>query len=182
MKIFLKSLTFIPIFLLLVNNLAGANIHSKDNRKWDSLNGLKNIHSHLMRNGHIVRLEFKKPVVDWVEPVFYEKSLQIDFPGAFVSPSKKNFIAKSSLISKVFATQFNNKTLRIRLHIKPGGTDIEKRFKLASQGRFMIIRFDSSPETNDAAIMVCAILLLWLSQLKTSLSFSALKALPIARI
>jgi len=143
MKLFLKSLTFIPIFLLLVNNLAGANIHSKDNRKWDSLNGLKNIHSHLMRNGHIVRLEFKKPVVDWVEPVFYEKSVQIDFPEAFVSPSKKSFPAESSLIEKVFVSQFNNKTLRVRFHVKPGVTGIEKKFKLVSQGRFMIIRFDS---------------------------------------
>ena len=144
MKQYLRSLTFIPIFICLVNNLAGANIQTQENGKLDSLNGLKNVHSHLMKNGHIVRLEFKKPVSDWLEPVFYEKSVQIDFPGAFVSPSKKNFIAKSSLISKVYATQFNNKTLRVRFHIAPGTTDIEKRFKLVSQGRFMIIRFDST--------------------------------------
>ena len=144
MKQYLRSLTFIPIFICLVNNLAGANIQTQENGKLDSLNGLKNVHSHLMKNGHIVRLEFKKPVSDWLEPVFYEKSVQIDFPGAFVSPSKKNFIAKSSLISKVYATQFNNKTLRVRFHIEPGTTDIEKRFKLVSQGRFMIIRFDST--------------------------------------
>ena len=71
MKRFLKILTFIPIFLILANNLAGANIQTKENGKWDSLNGLKSLHSHLMRRGHIVRLEFKNPVTDFIEPVFY---------------------------------------------------------------------------------------------------------------
>ena len=77
MKRFLKILTFTTIFLFLANNLAWANIHTKENGKWSSLNGLKNVHSHLMRNGHIVRLEFKKPVGDWIEPVFNEKSVQL---------------------------------------------------------------------------------------------------------
>jgi len=143
MKRFLKILTFIPIFLILANNLAGANIQTKENGEWDSLNGLKSLHSHLMTRGDIVRLEFKKPVADFIEPVFYKKSIQIDFPGAFVSPSKKSFSVKSSLIGKVFASQFNKKTLRVQFHIKPGVKDIEKRFKLVSQGRFVIIRFDS---------------------------------------
>tara|TARA_B100000686_G_scaffold344572_1_gene427443 strand:- start:1612 stop:2940 length:1329 start_codon:yes stop_codon:yes gene_type:complete len=144
MKRFLKILTLIPIFLFLVNNLAGANIQAKENGKWNSLNGLKNVQSHVMKNGHIVRLEFNKPVPDWIEPIFYEKSVQIDFPGAFVSPSKKSFSAESSLVAKVLASQFNNKTLRVRFHIKPGVTDIKKRFKLVSQGRFVIIRFEAT--------------------------------------
>ena len=144
MKRFLKILTFIPIFLFLANNFVGANVQAKANGKWNSLNGLKNVHSHLMKNGHIVRLEFKKPITNWIEPVFYEKSVQIDFPGAFVSPSKKSFSAESSLITTVFASQFKNETLRVRFHVKPGVTGIEKGFKLMSLGRFMIVRFDST--------------------------------------
>ena len=144
MKRFLKILTFIPIFLFLANNFAGATIQAKVNEKWNSSNGLKNVHSHLMKNGHIIRLEFKKPVTDLIEPVFFKKSVQIDFPGAFISPSKKSFSAESSLIAKVFVSQFDNKTLRVRFHIKPGSIDIEKRFKLVSQGRFVIVRFDST--------------------------------------
>ena len=144
MKRFLKILTFIPIFLFLANNFVGANVQAKASGKWNSLNGLKNVHSHLMKNGHIVRLEFKKPITNWIEPVFYEKSVQIDFPGAFVSPSKKSFSAESSLITTVFASQFKNETLRVRFHVKPGVTGIEKGFKLMSQGRFMIVRFDST--------------------------------------
>lgn len=143
MKRFLETLIFIPMFLLLAGNPAGASIKAKESVKWNSLNGLKKVHSHLMSNGHIIRLEFKKPVVDWVEPVFYEKSVQIDFPEAFVAPSKKSFSAESSLISKVFASQLDGETLRVRFHIKPGSKDIKERFKLVSQGRFIIVRFDS---------------------------------------
>ncbi len=138
MKSFLKTLTFIHIILLFSTGLAGAN------GNLDSLNLLTKVHSHLMENGHIVRLEFNKPVGEWADPIFYEKSVQIDFPGAFVEPSKRTFSAKSSLVSNVLASQYDGKTLRIRFHINPGTDDIEKRFKLVSQGRFMIARFDST--------------------------------------
>ncbi|MBT5471787.1 MAG: flagellar biosynthetic protein FliO [Nitrospina sp.] len=144
MKRFLKALTFIPLFLLLTSNFAGASILSKQSGKWSALNGLKKVHSHLMSNGHIVRLEFNKPVSDWVEPVFYERSVQIDFPGAFIDPSKKSFPAESSSISNVFASQFDGETLRIRFQTKPDATGIEKRFKLVSQGRFIVVRFDTA--------------------------------------
>ncbi len=152
MKRFLKALTFIPIFLLLTSYGVGASILSKQNEKWGSLNGLKKVHSHLMSNGHIVRLEFNKPVSDWAEPVFYEKSVQIDFPGAFIDPSKKSFPAESSTISNVFASQFDGETLRVRFQTKPGATGIEKRFKLVSQGRFIVVRFDAtSAESSSVA-------------------------------
>tara|TARA_B100000686_G_scaffold133812_1_gene140820 strand:- start:127 stop:1446 length:1320 start_codon:yes stop_codon:yes gene_type:complete len=147
MKRFFKTLTVLYIFFFAWINLAGANSPVKTTakkEKWESLNGLKNVHSHLMSNGHIVRLEFNKPVSHWVEPVFYEKSVQIDFPKALISPSKKSFSAESFAISKVLATQFDRETLRVRFQIKPEVTGIEDRFKLVSQGRFLVVRFETS--------------------------------------
>ena len=141
MKLFLKLLTISQLFLLVFASLAGAG--NQPEAKWDSLNPLKKVHSHLMSNGHIVRLEFKNPVENWAEPVFYEKSVQLDFPGAFIEPAKKSFSADSSMVTKVFASQFDGETLRVRFHIKPGTDDIEERFKLVSQGRFIIVRFDT---------------------------------------
>ena len=141
MKTFSKLLTFSHLFILVFANLAGAS--NPPEAKWDSLNPLKKVHSHLMSNGHIVRLEFKNPVENWAEPVFYEKSVQLDFPGAFVEPAKKSFAADSSMVAKVFASQFDGETLRVRFHIKPGTDDIKERFKLVSQGRFIIVRFDT---------------------------------------
>ena len=147
MKRFFKALTVLHIFFFILGNLAGANSPIKTTAKkgkWESLNGLKKVHSHLMSNGHIVRLEFNKPVSGWVEPVFYERSVQIDFPRAFISPSKKSFSAESFAISKVLASQFDSETLRVRFQVKSGVTGIEKRFKLVSQGRFLVARFDTS--------------------------------------
>ena len=141
MKLFLKLLTISQLILLIFASLAGAS--NQPEAKWGSLNPLKKVHSHLMSNGHIVRLEFKNPVENWAEPVFYEKSVQLDFPGAFIEPAKKSFSADSSMVAKVFASQFDGETLRVRFHIKPGTDDIEERFKLVSQGRFIIVRFDT---------------------------------------
>jgi flagellar protein FliO/FliZ len=144
MKTISKLLTFSHLFLLVFTSLAGASNLPEAKGKWDSLNPLKKVHSHLMSNGHIVRLEFKNPVENWAEPVFYEKSVQLDFPGAFIEPAKKSFAADSSMVAKVFASQFDGETLRVRFHIKPGTDDIKDRFKLVSQGRFIIVRFDTA--------------------------------------
>ena len=141
MNLFLKLLNISQLFLLVFASLAGAS--NQPEAKWGSLNPLKKVHSHLMSNGHIVRLEFKNPVENWAEPIFYEKSVQLDFPGAFIEPAKKSFSADSSMVTKVFASQFDGETLRVRFHIKPGTDDIEERFKLVSQGRFIIVRFDT---------------------------------------
>lgn len=141
MKLISKLLTFSHLFLLVFTSLAGAS--NQPEAKWGSLNPLKKVHSHLMSNGHIVRLEFENQVENWVEPIFYEKSVQLDFPGAFIEPAKKSFVADSSMVTKVFASQFDGETLRVRFHIKPGTDDIKERFKLVSQGRFIIVRFDT---------------------------------------
>jgi flagellar protein FliO/FliZ len=142
MKTISKLLTFSHLVFLVFTSLAGAS--NLPEAKWDSLNPLKKVHSHLMSNGHIVRLEFKNPVENWAEPVFYEKSVQLDFPGAFIEPAKKSFAADSSMVAKVFASQFDGDTLRVRFHIKPGTDGIKDRFKLVSQGRFIIVRFDTA--------------------------------------
>ena len=145
MKRFLTILSIICVFLFDVGSLAGASNTSKTtvvSEKSSTLNSLKNVHSNLMNNGHLVRLEFKKPVSQWMKPVFYEKSVEIDFPGAFVVPSTKSFPVESSIISKVFASQSDRETLRVRFQTKPGLKDIQNRIKLLQQGRFIIIRFD----------------------------------------
>jgi len=145
MKRFLTTLSIICVFLFGVGSLAGASNANKTtiiSEKSSTLNSLKNVHSHLMNNGHLVRLEFKKPVSQWMKPVFYGKSVEIDFPGAFVVPSTKSFPVESSIISKVFASPFGRETLRVRFQTKPGLKDIQNRIKLLQQGRFIIIRFD----------------------------------------
>jgi len=145
MKRFFTAMIISYVFLFAFASHAGAISASKTtviNEKLSSLNSLKNVHSHLMNNGYIIRLEFKKPVSHWMKPVFYEKSVEIDFRGAFVASFSKSFPVESSIISKVFASQSDRETLRVRFQTKPGLKYTQNRIKLLQQGRFIIIRFD----------------------------------------
>ena len=145
MKRFLTILVIVFAFLFGFGSLTAASDGGKATvikGKWGSLNSLENVHSHLMNNGHIVRLEFKNPVSQWMKPVFYKKLVEIDFPGALVGTVNKSISLKSPIISKVFASQSDSETLRVSFQIKPDLKDIKERVKLLQQGRFVIIRFD----------------------------------------
>ena len=136
MKRALRIELLVGIFLFSLTTLVGAS------EKWDSLNLLKNVYTSKVDDGFIVRLEFEKPVGDYKEPVFFDKSVQIDFPLAFIKPAKKYFPADSFSTTKVFAAQFDAETLRIRFLKKDKSDDLQDRFHLARQGRFMIVRLD----------------------------------------
>lgn len=145
MKRFFTILTIIYVFLFGFGSLAGAISASKTtviNGKLSSLNSLKNVRSQLMNNGYIVRLEFRKPVSHWMKPVFDEKSVEIDFRGAFIESFSKSFPIESSIISKVIARQSDRETLRVHFQTKRGLKYTQNRIKLLQQGRFIIIRFD----------------------------------------
>lgn len=137
MKRALRIQFLVGIFLLSLTTLAGAS------GKWDSLNLLKNVKTSKLDDGVIVRLEFEKPVGDYSEPAFFDKSVQIDFPFAFIKPAKKYYPAESFALSKVFASQYNPQTLRVRF-LKKDASDIKDRFHLVKQGRFLIVRLDES--------------------------------------
>ena len=134
MKRALRIELLVGIFLFSLTTLAGAY------EKWDSLNLLKNVTTSKVDDGFIVRLEFEKPVGDYKGPVFLDKSVQIDFPLAFIKPAKKYFPADSASITKVFAAQFDAETLRVRFLKKDKSDDLQDRFHLARQGRFVIVR------------------------------------------
>ena len=137
----------IGIFLFSLNSLAGAS------SKWDSLNRLINIKTSQLDDDFILRLEFEKPIGDYSEPEFYDKSIQIDFPLGFIRPAKKYFPADSFVLTKVFAAQYNDQTLRVRF-IKKDTSDIKNRFHLAKQGRFMIVRFDQPASLSQSDTIV----------------------------
>jgi flagellar protein FliO/FliZ len=137
MKHALRIQLLVGILLLSLTTLAGAS------SKWDSLNLLKSVKTSKVDDGLIVRLEFEKPVSDYSEPEFFDKSVQIDFPFAFIKPAKKYYPAESFALTKVFAAQYNAQTLRVRF-LKKDTTDIKDRFHLVKQGRFVIVRLDQS--------------------------------------
>ena len=128
----------VGILLFSLTTMAGASV------KWESLNPLKNVVTSKVDNGFIIRFEFEKPVGDYKEPVFFDKSVQIDFPSAFIKPAKKYFPADSFSTTKIFAAQFDEKTLRVRFLKKNKSIDLQDRFHVARQGRFLIVRLDEN--------------------------------------
>ena len=128
----------VGILLFSLTTMAGASV------KWESLNPLKNVVTSKVDNGFIIRFEFEKPVGDYKEPVFFDKSVQIDFPSAFIKPAKKYFPADSFSTTKIFAAQFDEKTLRVRFLKKNKSIDLQDRFHVARQGRFLIVRLDDN--------------------------------------
>ncbi len=140
MKRVLGVQILVGIFLLSFIGLSNAA------GKWGSLNLLKNVSSGKVDDGFIIRLEFEELVDEFREPVFFEKSIQIDFPLSYIKPAKKYFPADSFATSRVFAAQFKPDTLRIRFLKKDSSVDMGDRFHLVRQGRFLIIRIDE-PET-----------------------------------
>ena len=147
MKHALRIQLLVGIFLFSLTTLAGAS------SKWDSLNLLKNVKTSKVDDGLIVRLEFEKPVGDYDEPEFFDKSVQIDFPFAFIKPAKKYYPADSFALTKVFAAQYNAQTLRVRF-LKKDATDIKDRFHLVKQGRFVIVRLDQSASIPQSVSMI----------------------------
>ncbi|MBC8288294.1 MAG: hypothetical protein H8E42_12535, partial [Nitrospinae bacterium] len=117
MKHALRIQLLVGIFLFFLTTLAGAS------GKWGSLNLLKNVTTSKVDGGLIVRLEFAKPVGDYKEPEFFDRSVQVDFPLAFIKPAKKYYPAESSALTRIFAAQYNAETLRIRF-LKKDDSDI----------------------------------------------------------
>ncbi|PIP71460.1 MAG: hypothetical protein COW89_11825 [Nitrospinae bacterium CG22_combo_CG10-13_8_21_14_all_47_10] len=149
MKRALSIQFLVGILLFSLTTLAGAS------GKWDSLNLLKNVKTSKVGDGLIVRLEFEKPVDDFKGPEFFDRSVQVDFPLAFVKPAKKFFPVDSPVLARVFAAQYNAKTLRVRF-LKKDGSDIRDRFHLVRQGRFVIVRLDHAGpalQTNAASMI-----------------------------
>ena len=137
MKHVLRIQFLVGIFLVFIATLAGAS------EKWDSLNLLKNVKTSNVNGDLIVRLEFEKPVSNYKAPEFFDKSVQLDFPLAFIKPAKKYYPVESFFLTKIFAAQYDPKTLRLRF-LKKDDSDIRGRFHLVQQGRFVIVRLDQS--------------------------------------
>ncbi len=96
------------------------------------------------RGGELsIQLEFKNPPVHFQGPKFFKKSIQMDFPFAYVNPSKRYFETGDDRVQQVYVSQFNPKQLRLRLMLAPG-TKIPKDKTVVEQvGRVLRIRINS---------------------------------------
>lgn len=110
----------------------------------DQLNFLKDVSVIKGKETLTFRLEFKNPPGKIPAPVFYKKSIQIDFPQAYTQPAKRNISAEDRLISQVFVAQRDARTLRVRLVLGEEGRDLRNAVHIEKKGATVVVRVDKT--------------------------------------
>ena len=91
----------------------------------------------------LIQLKFKNPPVHFQGPKFFKKSIQIDFPLAYVNPSKRFFDTGDDRVRQVYVSQFDPKRLRLRLILAPGASIHKDETVVEQVGRKLRIRINS---------------------------------------
>lgn len=111
-------------------------------------NSLQDITVEYLAGELSIRLTFQKPLLDYREPVFFKRSAHIDFPQASVGSASRYFPVNDSLLSKIYASQFEPDMLRVRFMLSGEEPDLRDKFLWEIQGRYLKIRiiknFDSA--------------------------------------
>ncbi|MCH8157248.1 MAG: flagellar biosynthetic protein FliO [Nitrospinae bacterium] len=107
------------------------------------MNLLESIVAQSSEDELVLKLNFRKALGKFQQPVFYEKSIQMDFPQAYIQPAKRFFYTGNSQISKVYVSQFNSGKMRVRfLFGKDAHGDYDHRFHFQKKGNSLVVRID----------------------------------------
>ena len=90
----------------------------------------------------LIQLRFRKPPVHFQGPEFFKKSIQMDFPSAYVNPSKRYFDTGDDRVRQIYVSQFDPKRLRLRLILAPGASILREETVVEQVGRVLRIRIN----------------------------------------
>jgi flagellar biosynthetic protein FliO len=96
----------------------------------------------------LIQLKFKNPPAHFQGPKFFKKSVQMDFPFAYVNPSKRYFDTGDNRVQQVYVAQFDPKRLRLRLMLAPGASILKDETVVEQVGR--VLRIQINPATSEA--------------------------------
>ena len=99
---------FVPLFTL----LSPLGLEAKVSLK--NMNLLKNVETQSTEDELTIKFYFKKPLVHLRQPLFFKKSIQVDFPLAYSQPAKQFLKTGDSQVSQIYVSQFNSRTMRVR--------------------------------------------------------------------
>ena len=91
----------------------------------------------------LIQLKFKNPPAHFQGPKFFKKSIQVDFPFAYVNPSKRYFDTGDDRVRQVYVSQFDPQKLRLRLMLAPGVSVLKDETVVEQVGRVLRIRIRS---------------------------------------
>jgi flagellar protein FliO/FliZ len=108
-----------------------------------NMNLLKNVETNSTEDELTIRFNFKNRLGKYNQPVFFKKSIEIDFPFVYAKPAKQFIKTGDQQISQIYVSQFNEKKTRVRLIFGDGQEgDYENRFHLQKEGNSLEIRVD----------------------------------------
>ncbi|MBI5185958.1 MAG: flagellar biosynthetic protein FliO [Nitrospinae bacterium] len=111
----------------------------------EGFNSLNDIKAFSSENNVRLSIDFKKPLKDYKGPIFYEKSIQIDFPDSYISPAKRKFQVGDDLIQEITAYQYNKDVVRVRFVLARSQYDLDKNFTLETRDGNMIFSIRKLP-------------------------------------
>jgi len=123
-------------FVLLWTNLAFSS------QSLSNHNLLQNVTVDRKGGELLIQLKFKKPPAHFEELKFFKKSIQMDFPFAYVNPSKRYFDTGDDRIQQVYVSQFDPKRLRMRLILAPGASILKENTVVEQIGDMIRIRIN----------------------------------------
>jgi len=126
---------FVSLFTL----LSPLSLEAKVNLS--NMNRLENVETQFTEDELTIKFYFKKPLVHLREPLFFKKSIQVDFPLAYSQPAKRFLKTGDSQISQIYVSQFNSRTMRVRFIMgKDEEGDYKNRFHLEKDGDSLVVR------------------------------------------
>jgi len=107
------------------------------------MNRLDNVEIQSKEGKLLVRFYFKKPLVHLRQPIYFKKSIQVDFPLAYSQPAKQFLTTGDSQISQIYVSQFNPRIMRVRFILDRGEVgDLKKIFHMKKEGASLVVRVD----------------------------------------
>jgi flagellar biosynthetic protein FliO len=133
-------------FILLWTNLAFSS------QSLSNHNLLQNVTVDRKGGVLLIQLKFKNPPSHFQGPKFFKKSIQMDFPYAYVNPSKRYFDTGDDRIRQVYVSQFDPKRMRMRLMLNPGVSVLKDDTVVEQVGRVLRIRINSAARPEPVSI------------------------------
>ena len=108
-----------------------------------NMNLLNNVETESTQDELIIRFIFKQDLKYFQQPIFYKKSIQMDFPGAYSQPAKQFLTTGNDQISQIYVSQFNARKMRVRFILgKDGHKGYDNRFHFQKKGKSLTVGVD----------------------------------------
>lgn len=87
----------------------------------------------------VIRLKFKSSEIEYLSPKFFNKTVEIDFPGSHLVSESNYFPTQDSDIYQVYISQIDSGLMRLRLLLSQKMVGIEDQLRIKNDGRYLEI-------------------------------------------